>query len=240
MRTKALKSVLIGVMVFAGVSQAAEQEVHITAAEPTHYFYTPMARVNQPYRLVTSLHEVSFSLPANLQLQASLFDNIGRINFGAKFGIQDNLSVGAGIASSLLHMGNGVHGVPSYAPARFGAFLCYEFVQTKTFEAALTPHTQLFDHYSMGADIGGMYTPSEIWSLIWEVGNSFDFSGSDKTPNTTAYYFNTDGGFRIHPPSIPFLSFDGGIDVQEFQVNVPHASTSLTVFLDVIFAMVTK
>jgi len=235
-----LQSILIGAMLVAS-APAAEQEVHITPSEPTHYFYTPMAKVNPAYHLVVSLHEVSFSLPGNLQVQASLFDNIGRINFGAKYGILENLSVGAGIASNLIHIGDGTHGVPSYAPARFGAFLCYGFVKTPTFEAALTPHAQLFDHNSLGVDIGGMVTPSNIWSLIWEVGTSFDFNDhDDNLRNQTGFYFNTDGGLRIHPPSIPFLSFDGGIDVQEFKVNRKGASTSLTVYLDAIFAMVTK
>jgi hypothetical protein len=210
-------------------------QISITPAEPTHYFYTPMAKVNPPYRLVVSLHEISFSLPENLQLQASLFDNIGRINFGAKYGIQDNLSVGAGIASSLVHIGNGGHAIRPGDQARFGAFLCYEFIKTHTFEAVLVPQTQLFVHNSIGIDLGGMATPSDIWSVIWEVGTSFDLSD-----NPTGFWFNTDGGIRIHPPSIPFLSFDGGVDVQEFQVNVKDAHTSPSIYFDVIFGMVTK
>ena len=185
--------------------------------------------------MVVSLHEISFSLPANLQLQASLFDNIGRINFGAKYGIQDNLSVGAGIASSLVHIGSGGHAIRPGDQARFGAFLCYEFVKTNTFEAVVVPHTQLFVHNSIGVDLGGMATPSDIWSIIWEVGTSFDLSD-----NPVGFWFNTDGGIRIHPPSIPFLSFDCGIDVQEFLVNTPGAHTSPTIYFDAIFAMVTK
>ena len=176
-------------------STSTASQISITPAEPTHYFYTPMAKVNPPYHLVLSLHEISFSLPANLQLQASLFDNIGRINLGAKYGIAENLSVGAGLAHSLLHMGNGAHGIP-VDPARFGAFLCYEFVKTPTVEVTVTPHTQLFAHNSIGCDLGGMNTPSDFWSIIWEVGTSLDL-----TDSPASFYFNTDGG-DSHPSAL--------------------------------------
>jgi hypothetical protein len=184
---------------------------------------------------------MSYSLPGNLQLQASLFDNIGRINLGAKYGIVDNLSVGAGLAHSLLHMGDGAHGIPKWANPRFGAFLCYGFVKTPTFEAVITPQMQLFDHNSFGCDVGGMVTPNSFWSFIWEVGTSFDVNDHDELGNDqVGFYFNTDGGIRIHPPAIPFLSFDGGVDVQEFKANATDPHTSATIYFDAIFAMVTK
>jgi len=41
-----------------------------------------------------------------------------------------------------------------------------------------------------------------MWSIIWEVGTSGDLT-------TSKFWFDTDGGVRIHPPSIPFLNFDG-------------------------------
>jgi hypothetical protein len=200
-----------------------------------------MPDVNKPYCLVTSLHEMSFSLPEHLQVQASLFDNIGRIDFGAKYGISRDLAVGSGVAYSLLHMGDGTHGIPSWAPPRFGVFLCYRFTEAQNFEAALTPHMQLFDHNSLGCDFSLMATPSNFWSVIWEVGTSFDFNDHDNNNrNQVGFYFNTNGGLRIHPPAIPFLSFDGGIDVQEFKVNRPNAATSVTIYADAIFAMVIK
>jgi hypothetical protein len=191
-----------------------------------------MARVNPANNLVLSLHEISYTLPGNLQLEASIFDNIGRINFGAKYGIQDNLSVGAGLAHTIAHIGKIGHGIKHGDDPRLGAFLCYGFVKNSTFEAAVTPHTQLFGpHNSIGCDLGGMATPSNFWSFIWEVGTSYDMTSDD-------FYFNTDGGLRIHPPSIPFLSFDCGVDAQEFNIN--NSSTEATIFLDVIFAMVAK
>jgi hypothetical protein len=205
-------------------------QISITPAEPTHYYYTPMAKVNPPYCLVVSLHEMSFSFPDNLQVQASILDNIGRIAFGAKYGIQDNLSIGVGLASTLAHIGP-AHGI--YNDSRFGAFLCYGFIKNPTFEAAVTPHMQLFTDNSIGCDVGGMVTPSKMWSVIWEVGTSIDI-------NTSIFWFNADGGLRIHPPSIPFLNFDAGIDVAEFKVNVPAPSTTPKIFFDAIFAMVTK
>ncbi len=234
-----LLSIIMGV--FSASTVFGDREVSIKPAKPTHYFYTPMADVNPPYCLVASLHEVSFSLPERLQVQASLFDNIGRINFGAKYGITRDLAVGAGLAHSLLHIGDGTHGIPSWARGRFGLFLCYKFVETSIFEAVVVPQMQLFDHNSFGCDFGGMWTPSDFWSIIWEVGTSLDVNDvNDDNRNHTGFYFNTDGGIRIHPPSIPFLSFDGGIDVQEFKVNRRNASTSVTFYIDAIFAMVTR
>ena len=64
--------------VFATGTVFGGQTTTIIAAKPTHYFYTPAAYVNPPNHLVLSLHEISFGLPQNLQIQASLFDNIGR------------------------------------------------------------------------------------------------------------------------------------------------------------------
>jgi hypothetical protein len=224
------KNVCIVIAVF-GFSAFCDTETNIIASAPTHYFYTPTANVNPPYSLVVSLHEISFSFPNNLQVQASIFDNIGRLAFGAKYGIFDNLSVGAGLANTLVHIGNG-HAIHD-AKSRFGAYVCYGFIKNPTFEAAITPHMQLIDHNSIGCDLGGMVTPSSIWSIIWEVGTSGDLT-------TSNFWFNTDGGLRIHPPSIPFLNFDAGIDVSEFIVNVPHPSTSATVYFDAIFAMKVK
>jgi hypothetical protein len=80
-----------------------------------------------------------------------------------------------------------------------------------------------------------MVTPEDVWSIIGEVGNSIDL-----TDHPASYWFNLDGGLRIHPPSIPFLNFDLGIDVEEFPINHPHASTNVALYLDVIFAMVTR
>jgi hypothetical protein len=77
-----------------------------------------------------------------------------------------------------------------------------------------------------------MATPSNWWSLIWELGTSFDLKAG-------AFWFNTDGGIRVHPPTIPYLSFDGGIDLVEEHVNEyydPHVAP----FFDVNFAIRTK
>jgi hypothetical protein len=166
-------------------------------------------------------------------VQASLFDNIGRINFGAKFGLTEDLAIGAGLASSLTSFGG--HGIKVESPARFGAFLTYGLARSHTFEASITGHTQLFDHNSIGCDLGLMATPSSVWSLIGEVGTSIDL-----TDHPATFWFNLDGGLRIHPPSVPFLNFDLGIDVIEFPINRKNARTDVALFIDVIFAMVTR
>jgi hypothetical protein len=219
--------------VFSAAIVLGSEDIRITAAKPTHYFYTPTAYVNPPNRLVISLHEISYSLPEHLQVQASLFDNIGRINFGAKYGFSDDLSLGLGIASSLASFGG--HGIKQGNPARFGAFLAYGLIKKYSLEASVTAHAQLFDHNSIGCDLGGMFTPSDLWSFIWEFGTSFDLS-----TDPTLFWFNTDGGIRIHPPSIPFMNFDLGMDVQEFPINVSDARTRVRLYLDVIFAMVAR
>jgi hypothetical protein len=209
------------------------QATDIIAAKPTHYFYTPMARVNPAGHLVLSLHEISYGLPAHLQVQASLFDNIGRINFGAKFGLSEDLAIGAGLAASLTSFGG--HAIKPGYPGRFGAFLTYDLAKSHTFAASITGHTQLFDHNSIGCDFGLMSTPASVWSLIGEVGTSIDL-----TEDPARFYFNIDGGLRIHPTSVPFLNFDLGIDVEEFALNVRPARTDVRLYLDVIFAMVTR
>ncbi len=218
------------VFIAAGLTDG---QTSITPSQPTHYFYTPTASVNPPNHLVLSLHEISFGLPQHLQVQASLFDNIGRINFGAKYGLAENLAIGAGLASTLASFGG--HAIKRGNPARFGLFLTYEITQTSKFEAAVTGHAQLFDHNSIGCDFGLMATPSRMWSLIWEVGTSIDL-----TDHPASFWFNMDGGLRIHPPSIPFLNFDLGLDIEEFQINADHARTDVALYLDVIFAMVVK
>ena len=231
------KSIILLLLCFIAAAQtdttSNSESVNIIASQPTHYFYTPTANVNQPYSLVISLHEISFSFPGNIQVQASLFDNIGRINLGAKYGFTDNLSAGAGLASTLIHLGNGSHGIKS-DDHRLGLFFCYGFVKNPTFEGVVVPHSQLLGKSnSLGCDLGTMFTPSDFWSIILEIGTSYDF-------NSEYLYCNTDGGIRLHPPSIPFLNFDLGVDVQEFAVNVKHPATSASVYFDVIFAMKVK
>ena len=200
----------------------------IEAAQPTHYFYTPTAYLNNDFELVASLHEVSYALPQHLQFHASFVDNVGRINFGARYGIFDNLSVGAGLAWSLASFGR--HGVPHYARPRFGTFLTWGIIREPQFEAAITPHLQFGDHFSTGADFGMMITPSEYWSIIGEFGFSFDFTDNDP-------YLNTVWGARIHPPQIPFLSFDGGVDFVESRPE--HFAREFAPFIDAIFTMKT-
>ena len=204
----------------------------IIPAHPTHYFYTPTAYVNDPYALVVGLHEISFALPYRLQVQASIFDNIGRLNAGLKYGILDNLSVAAGLAHSLVHVGRGAHGIPEGSAPRFGAFLCFGPITNSTVELGLTPHTQLGDHISIGADLGFKLTPNSFWAVILEVGSSFDAT-------VELMYLNVDGGIRISPPAISFLHFDLGVDLEEFPL-VDDVSPTVTVYFDILFGMFVK
>jgi hypothetical protein len=200
-------------------------------SQPTHYFFVPTAYLNNEYDLVVSLHEIAFTLPAKLQLNMSLIDNVGRLNFGARYGIQDNLSVGAGMAWSFIGSPYGGHGIKYWASPRLGAFFAWGISKTSTFETCLVPQMQIGDHFSLGVDFALKATPSDFWSIIWEVGTSFDFNDSD-------FWLNTDGGIRIHPPAIPYLNFDAGIDLVEENLNDYHPHVAP--YFDVIFAIKTK
>jgi hypothetical protein len=221
---------VVGIAVATSAQSGEPQD--ITASHPTHYFYTPTPYVNNPYALVVGLHEISFALPYRLQVQGSIFDNIGRLNFALKYGLLDNLSVAAGLAHSLVHVGRGNHGIPHEASPRFGAFLCYGPVINENFELGLTPHTQLGDHISVGADLGTKITPNPMWAVILEVGSSLDATDE-------ILYLNFDGGIRINPPSVSFLHFDLGVDLEEFPI-VDHVKPTVTVYFDILFGMVVK
>jgi hypothetical protein len=203
----------------------------IKPARPTHYFYTPTAYLNDDFDLVASLHEAAYTLPYHLQMHTSLIDNVGRICFGARYGILPNLSVGAGVAWSIADFGMGGHAVHHEYEPRFGTFLTWGFVRESSFEAALTPHMQLGNHISMGGDYGMMITPNVFWSIIGEFGFSFDFTDTEP-------YFNTVWGARVHPPQIPFLSFDGGVDFVESRPE--DFAQHFGPFIDVIYTMKTK
>ncbi|HEX3018850.1 MAG TPA: hypothetical protein VHP36_01045 [Chitinispirillaceae bacterium] len=206
----------------------------IRPAKPTHLMYTPTPFVNPAYHLVIGLHEISFALPANLQLQASLLDNIGRIIFGAKYGLADNMAIGAGMAYSFYHIGDGVHGVPHYANPRLGVFFTAGLIGSRSsaFQLNITPHTQIGDFFSAGVDLGLMSTPHPMWSIIWEVGSSVTNYADGQ------FYLNTDVGIRINPPKAKFLFFDFGIDLTEFAVG--QSKPSVSPYIDFTFAMNTK
>lgn len=206
----------------------------IEPAQPTHYFYTPTSYLNGPFDAVGSLHEVSYALPHRLQFHTSFLDNVGRINFGVRYGFFEQLSVGAGLAWSFATFPYGGHGIKHEDPhPRFGTFLCWGPVLEDRFEMSVTPHLQVGYHFSMGCDLGMMITPSEYWSIIGEFGFSFDF-------NTSTPWFNTIWGARVHPPQIPFLSFDGGLDfVENPPEDFAQSAYAFRPFLDIIFTMKT-
>jgi hypothetical protein len=228
---KTITGIIIATSVLI-VTASGWAQTSITPSQPTHYFYTPMSQVNPPNHLVLGFHEISFGLPSHLQIQASIMDNIGRTNIGAKYGLNENLAIGAGLAHSIIHIGRGVHGIPSWAPARLGAYCSWGFMNSPSFEAALTPHTQIGSHVSLGCDIGLMADVHPVWSFIWEIGSSVDLTDN-------ALYLNTDGGLRIHPTSLPFLNFDFGIDLEEFKVQSDSEMTA-TVYFDVLFSLVVR
>lgn len=207
----------------------------IRASAPTHLMYTPTPYVNNAYHLVAGLHEASFALPAKLQLQFSIMDNIGRINFGAKYGLLDNMALGAGMAYTFIHIGDGVHGIGNFDDPRLGVFLAIGLVGDKSspFQLNITPHTQIGHYFSIGADLGLLSSPHPLWAIIWEVGSSLTSYDHGQ------FYLNTNLGIRINPQSAKFLFFDFGIDLNEFAVS-EGATPTVSPYIDFTFAMRTK
>jgi hypothetical protein len=206
---------------------AGANNVTLRPAKPTHYFFTPMANVNPSGHLVLGFHEISYGMPGNLQVQASIIDNIGRTCLAAKYGFASNLSFGGGLAQTLVPMGE--HAIHGAQPARLGLFFTYGMAERNNFSMAVTPHTQIGSSISMGVDFGMRLTPTEFWSFIWEIGSSVDI-------NAPMLYLYTIGGLRIHPPKVPILYVDIGVSAKEFAVDPfrPQAG----VYVDIIIAFI--
>jgi hypothetical protein len=207
--------------VFAVVAFAGAVFARNATTEPTHYLFMPTARVNPPGYLVLGLHEISYALPGKLQLQCSLVDNIGRLDLAAKYSFHRNLAGALGLAHSIINFGE--HGV--HKPARFGAFLAYEF-DSRYYDMVLTGHTQIGSAFSIGADLGGKITPTNVWSFLWEVGVSVDLTSE------TLWLYGI-GGIRFRLPGVPGLFFDLGVQAKEFDVEVFQPGAG--VFFDVMY-----
>jgi hypothetical protein len=132
---------------------------------------------------------------------------------------------------SITTFGDGGHGIKDYDNSRLGLFFCYDFAQSRSLTAAVTPHAQIGDHISMGVDLGFLKQPNEAFSLIGEIGFSMDLT--DEEP-----YLNLIGGFRIHPPKIPFLNFDIGVDFTESRLE--DFAKNINPYIDIIFTMKTN
>jgi len=230
----AIKSIIKSSILVIGVltvsAFAANNNVTIRPSKPTHYLYMPMARVNSAYHMVAGLHELSFALPGRLQIQASIIDNIGKTNFGLKYGIADNLAVGGGLASTLINMGD--HGIPS-SDSRVGLYLTYGIAERRNFSMAITPHLQIGSRVSLGGDFGLMMTPADVWSFLWEIGASADTHNEDG-----GLYLYTTGGLRLNFPAISFMFIDLGVGTNEFKaVSDPYIRAR--VFLDIMVCFIT-
>ncbi|MDD5675888.1 MAG: hypothetical protein PHC61_17085 [Chitinivibrionales bacterium] len=178
------------------------------ASQPTHYFLGPTPQVNNLYDFVFSLHEISLGLGSGLQVQASLLDNIAGVDLGIKYALSPTMALGGGLAHSLVDAGNWWHNDYYYNYPDFyglGAFLACGLANSKNLQMTITPNVQI-NGYGIG--VGGIFslmsTPAPVWSLIGE--GSFSFVIPAPFVN-----FILDGGLRIHPPQIPFLSFDLGL-----------------------------
>lgn len=199
--------------------------------EPTHYLFMPTARVNKAGSVVLGLHEISYALPGKLQLQASLIDNIGRLNLAAKYGFHKDLAGGVGLAWTLINGGlfmrnpdDRGHAIKHQYDPRIGGFLTYEFGRPY-YGLVLTGNTQIGDHFSVGADLGGRITPSKAWAFLWETGLSADLTDG------TLYLYGI-GGLRFNVAD-PGLFIDAGVQTNEF--NVDGFKMKAGLFLDVMY-----
>jgi hypothetical protein len=216
----------IGFGAFAQQSRNS-QNVTLRPTQPTHYLFMPTARVNSPGDLVLGFHEISYAMPGNLQIQASIIDNIGRTCLAAKYGIANNMAIGGGLASTLVNIA--WHAIPP-SDARLGMFFVYEFENRKEFAMAISPHTQLFGNgFSFGMDFGMRFTPVDFWSFLWEAGSSIDVE--------RGLYLNAICGLRIHPPTVPFLFITVGVAASDF--NVSDFNTRARPYFDVMIAFKT-
>jgi len=207
-----IKNVSLLIGIFA-VCAFANNNTTVTLAPsaPSHYLYSPMARVTPANHLVLGLREMSYGLPGNLAVQLSLVDNIGKTNLAAKFGLAPNLAIGGGLASTFIPMGDVGIGRND---ARLGLFLTYALADRSDFSMAITPHTQIASRWSIGGDFGLIKTPNETWSFLWEAGLSADTHSEDG-----GLHLRTVGALRIHPPSLPFLFITGGVGTNEFKAQ---------------------
>ncbi len=222
-----LAAALLPALVLAAPVSAQEMAPWL-AAGPTHYLFTPTPYVNPPSSLVIGLHEISYTLPYNLQIQASPFDNIGRINFGLKYGLYDSLSAGIGLAHTLIHPGPGAHGIPSEESPRVGTFLAWGPWLSERLETVLVLHAQAGDRISAGVDGGILAKTNEAWDLMLETGFSYDFEYE-------LFHVYLSGGARIIPPRLDFLAIDFGVSLEEFPVGEGDSGVAGAAYFDLLF-----
>jgi hypothetical protein len=231
---KILPIIAIAILALCSAASAASNSnVTLRPAKPTHYLYMPMARVNPPGHMVVGLHEFSYAMPGKLQIQASLLDNIGKTCLAAKYGLARDMAIGGGLAWTIANLDekrNWHHGVPHYADPRLGLFLTYDIAESKNVGMAVTPHTQIGDHFSLGADFGMRITPVNFWSFLWETGVSVDITDGE-------LYLYGIGGLRIHPPTVPFLFIDVGVGTNEFKMS--EFKPGPKVFIDAMVCFIT-
>ena len=221
---------IVGFFAVCAFASNNNNSVTLSPSQPSHYLYMPMARVTPPDHLVLGLREISYGLPGNLAVQVSLIDNIGKTNLAAKYGLASNLSIGGGLASTFIGMGD--VGIPS-SDSRLGLFLTYALVDRGDFSMALTPHTQIGSRFSIGGDFGLMKTTNDTWSFLFEAGTSADLSEHG------GLYLRTVGALRIHPPAVPFMFIDAGVGTNEFRAQSdPYIRAR--VFIDVMVCFIAK
>ncbi|BCE02861.1 hypothetical protein [Marinicellulosiphila megalodicopiae] len=204
-------------------STAAQSAKPLTPDNMNHLFYTPTTRVNDKDEITISFHEAAYGLGNKVQVQFSLFDNVGRSNFGIKYQLADSFVLGAGLGATFASLPNGNHGLHSN-DKRIALYLTKQVANTKSTDVYFTGHTQIGDVASFGLDLGINIKQAPNFNIILEAGTSYD-------TNSENLYMNADGGLRIFPETIPNTYFDFGLDYSDFNFTL-NGEKNIKIYLD--------
>ncbi len=225
---KAIYKICAGLLLFSTLQMVhGANSLNVKEGALTHLFYTPTPYVNKANTLVVGLHEISYSLDDKLQFQLSLFDNIGHIDFGAKYQMWEDISLGIGLAGTINHAHwdyDGYYYHSSSNHKRLGIYLTGDLANSAGFAAAYTLHSQIGEEVNIGADLGGIKGFGPVWSLIAEITSSLNVNHAD-------VFFGFNGGVRIVPPPTPFLFIDLGLNA--LGLSTPHGIDGPSLYIDI-------
>jgi len=217
------------------------------AGRPSHLMYTPLPNINSKGSLVLMLHEISYSLDGRLALQLSLVESIGHVDFGVRYQLGSNTTVGGGLSDWLGFS----HGPPRghfyysrqdryyynrYRGKRLGAYLNGALTSSSKSASTYTLHTQLGSIISLGLDIGFINQTAKMWSLMLELGSSLNIeAGQDLDRDDGTMVITGTGGIRIVPPPVPYLFIDVGLTPLSFIIGNDNGFVigSAGIYLDV-------
>ena len=147
-----------------------------------------------------------------MHVQFSLFDNIGRSNFGIKYQIAESFVVGAGLAGTFASLPSGHHGLYANGDQRIALYLTKQVADNQKADIYFTGHAQIAKVASLGLDLGINFEQADNFNIIIEAGSSYD-------TNSQNLYINVNGGLRIFFSELESSYLDLGIDLHDFNVT---------------------